>query len=136
MKRRERPHPKRGKVFFENPDTLAKMFTRPNVLNYEQAKWFDERGLKAIEAFESDIRSNLVEWGSAGNSIYYRTERYWYDFSLRDTNDTKIIECIRYCNHRWSRWDTWMNLHSCSVGKKWLMKEPQKSKWVPLFREG
>ena len=132
----KRKHPKRGKVFFDTPDTLAKMFTRPNRLNYEQSKWFDGRGLKAIEAFESDIRRNLVEWGIGGNSIYYRTEMFWYDFALTTTNDVKLITCTRYCNRSWQRVDTWMNLHSCSIGKKWLTQEPQKSKWIELFREG
>lgn len=136
-RRKERPHPKRGKVFFENPLTLAQMFTQPNRLSYEEAKWYDsKRGLKAIEHFDYDIKNRLVEWGYSGESIYLRTERYWYDYTLRDVDGAKIIECIRYCNRTWRRWDTWMNLHSNTVGKAWLMIEPQKSKWVPLFREG
>ena len=124
------------KVFFDHPYTLAHLFTRENRLNYEQTKWYDSGGYKAIEHFEHDIRRNLVEWGYAGDSIYYRTERFWYDYTLTNVDGTPIIECTRYCNHTWRRWDTWMNLHSTGVGKEWLMQEPQKSKWIPLFREG
>ena len=133
-KRKERPHPKRGKVFFDHPHTLAKLFTQPNRLNYMQGKFFDSRGLKAIEAFDADIIENLQEWGYCGDSIYLRTEQYWYDYSLKIDGKAKIIECTRYCNNTWERVDTWMNLHSCSIGKEWLMKDPQKSKWIPLFR--
>jgi hypothetical protein len=115
--RRERKHPKRGKVFFNEPLTLARLFTQPNRLNYAQQKWFDNRGLKAIEAFESDIKRNLIEWGYSGDSLYYRTERFWYDYTVTNVDGTRIIECTRYCNNRWTRWDTWMNLHSTSVGK-------------------
>ncbi len=137
-KRKERPHPKRGKVFFDSPLTLAKLFTQPNRLNYEETKWYDsKRGFKAIEKFEYDISRHLVEWGYSGKSIYYRTERYWYDYSIRKVDkDTEVIECTRYCNRTWRRWDTWMNLHSTTCGKDWLMKEPQKSKWIELFRKG
>lgn len=130
--RRERPHPKRGKVFFDTHYTLANLFTRPNRLNYMQGKYFDNRGLKAIEAFEADIKEDLQEWGYAGDTLYYRTQRYWYTFTLEGKGP---IEITRFCNNSWQRVDTWMNVHSCTVGKEWLMKEPQKSKWIPLFRE-
>ena len=134
--RRERKHHSRGKVFFDHPYTLAKLFTSPNRLNYMQGKFFDDRGLKAIEAFESDIKYDLMEWGYSGNSLYYRTKQFWYDYTLTNVDGTPIIECTRYCNNTWERVDTWMNLHSTSIGKEWLMQEPQKSKWIPLFREG
>lgn len=136
--RRQRPHPKRGKVFFDTPFNLAQLFTRPNRLRYQRAKWFDSRGLKAIEAFQSDIRNSLIEWGCSGDSIFYRTEHFWYDFTVtpvEHTRELEILICTRYNNRTWERVDTWMNLHSCIVGKKWLMQEPQKSKWVKLFRE-
>jgi len=121
-------------VFFDHPLTLAKLFTAPNRLNYMQGKFFDDRGLKAIEAFESDIRRNLIEWGAIDTTIYYRTERWWYDYHLATTQGCQIIECTRFCNNSFRRWDTWMNVGSCSVGKDWLKQEPQRSKWIELFR--
>ena len=138
-RRKERPHPKRGtaKVFFDNPLKLARLFTNPNRLNYQETKWYDgKRGLKAIEHFMEDIHNRLECWSYAGKTVYMATSRFWYDFTLTEVDGVKIIECTRYCNNTWRRWDTWMNVHSCTVGKEWLMQEPQKSKWIPLFREG
>ena len=125
------------KVFFENAQTLAKLFTPENCLSYEQNKWFgDEFGCKAIESFDNDIYQNLVEWAAEGKSIYYRTKKYLYVYTRKQVSASggEVIECTRFDRDSWRRWDTWMNIHSCGVGKEFLKNH--KDKKVALFHQG
>lgn len=126
------------RVFFHDSFPLAQMFTPEVRLKYMAEKFFDDPdfpGCKMIEAFAWDIRQNLVEWACSENEIYYRTEKYWYVYWIEKVKGTPIIKCTRHSNTAWARWDTWMNLNSCCVGKDWLDQEPQKSKRVLLFNQ-
>ena len=86
-------------------------------------------GMKPIEAFENDIWFNLLKWCPNGNSIFYETYDYWYQYFW----DGKIIRCARHRKLTDERIETWMNLHSCSVGKDWLKKPMQKKKRTGKF---
>jgi len=119
-----------SRVFFKDAQTFTALFTAENRLSYMEEKFFDARGLKAIEAFEGDIANNLIKWAFTDNSIYYDCGQYWYCFTL--VPERKVVTCTRFERGTWKRWDTWMNAHSCYVGKKWLA-EKHKDKYVTLF---
>jgi hypothetical protein len=120
-------------AFFNSGQELAKIFTPENQLGYEQQKYFGD-GLKAMEAFQADIHQNLVEWAVGGkDTVFYKTKDFFYVFE-KTVDDVPVIKMGRFSRSGLHRWDTWMNVHSCSVGKKFLTKHVDKR--VELFNEG
>jgi hypothetical protein len=109
---------------------LARFFTEERHLSFMEGKFFQD-GMKTIEVFMNDIHTNLNAWSVDKVGIVYRTTEYMYSFILDKKNN--IIRITRFTNGSWTRIDVWMNVHSCSVGKDWLMQEPQKSKRIPMF---
>ena len=86
-------------AFFKSGQHLAQLFTLPQNLHYQQAKFFDERGYKAIEAFQNDIRENLREWSFDGkDALYYLTKDYWYLIALEKVSNTPILNITRFSN--------------------------------------
>jgi hypothetical protein len=119
-------------AFFTNAAQLASLFTAPAPHNPERQGKYLPGGLKPIEAFCNDILTDLKEWSFDGSSIFYKTSQHWYEF--RFNREQKIIEMTRYDNTSWRRMDDWANPGSLrDMGKDWLLKEPQKSKFVPMF---
>ena len=113
--------------FFTNSLQLIQMFSAPSNLSYETQKYFDDPdypGLKAIECFESDIEYHLTQWMTHDNVIFYKTVKYWYIYEL-DKN-TNVINCTRFCNSSYKRWDTWMNVSSTGCGKSFLINHLDK----------
>ena len=121
------------RYFFKDADTLAHLFTSPAYWDQEKQGKYMDSGMKPIEEFENDICMNLVEWGCDKDSIYYRTKKYWYQYTLDYIGTAPIIKCARFDIGAWTRLDTWMNKHSTGVGKEWLLKTEQKIKYVPLY---
>lgn len=115
------------KFFFDSPGQLAQMFTQPNHHNPETQGKYLPSGLKPIEEFESDISYNLVAWSLSGNTILYMTENFWYEV----WKEEGVIKLSRHGRGQFTRMDTWMNLHSCSIGKKFL--KDKKDLFIPAF---
>jgi hypothetical protein len=55
-------------AFFTDANQLAKIFTPAQPLSYMNSKFFTEDGLKAVEAFQRDIRLS----DSTGEILYGR----------------------------------------------------------------
>ena len=122
---------KMEKVFFDTY-RLISMFTKPNRLSYEQAKFFED-GFKAIEIFHNDIVKNLVCWSYDNTAIFYETKEYWYCFSIVEPKKGSfVIEMTRFKDGTTLRWDTWENLNSCTLGADWLLKN-HKNKYVKQY---
>jgi hypothetical protein len=127
------------KFFFNDGRVLAQLFTQDRFLSYEESKWFgddDYPGCKAMEAFQADITTNLVEWGFDDDKVvFYRTKKYWYMFAVEaiDSKGPEVVMMHRFENGTTRKWSTWANLHSCSVGREFLMNPKQKAKKIPLY---
>jgi len=137
-----------SKVFFNDADEFASMFTPKNRVRLMNPKGFcvdcvDKEDkeefpgcMKSIEFFENDIVGNLKEWAYVGgdNAIFYRTRKYWYFVRLGNKLPNKgLILITRFRNGTWNRIDDWCNKSSWVLGKVWLMTPDQKDKRIPLF---
>lgn len=126
---------------FLQAHNLAQVFTPRNqqgkYLKFDASTLADRQEfpgcMKPLEFFSNDIYKNLQEWTVFGERvILYRTIRYWYWFQFENENGFKIVYIARFDNNSWRRWDSWANLTSVEfMGKKWLMQEEQKKKYIP-----
>lgn len=126
-------------AFFKSGHNLAQMFMGQSVVGkylpstnidiFFKGEIFDVC-MKPIEYFVNDIKFNLVEWGSEGNDIFYRTKMNWYHFHFN--KEDKLVTMTCYSNTRFARIDSWANLHSVEdMGKEFLSKHLDKR--VKLF---
>ena len=100
-------------------------------MSYEQSELFEDAefpGFDARESFDNDIRRNLVEWATEGNTICYRTTNWWYAFEAED----QIIWMTRVCPKTGESWTTWQNRSTAACGKEFLLT--QKEKRIPMRR--
>lgn len=123
-----------GKAFFNSGQQLATLFgPSENFHNPETMGKYMEDGQKPIEAFCNDILKNLVEWAVHDNSIFYKTQKHWYEFRLETAGKWEgVVWMTRYDHHTWRRLDSWANKSSLSnMGKAFLVNHADKR--VPLF---
>jgi len=120
-----------NQAFFSHPHDLAKLFTADQPYNRERSGKYGVDGLKPIEAFCSDISNDLVMWSYEGDSIWYRTKKFFYEFRL--DRKENLVFMTRHGNGSWERIDDWANLSSVrDMGKSWLLKE-HSDKFVQMF---
>lgn len=116
--------------FFTSYEERARLQTPPNFLSEGDDKFFcsvvDDTtyGFKAIEIFQNEISANLTAFAITNNTILYRTQKYWYKFTLNVQHNVIEMACFETGTDR--RWDSWMNRHSCGVGGEFLKKHADK----------
>jgi hypothetical protein len=88
---------------------------------------------KDMEGVINDIHQNLVEWSTDKVSVFYKTKNRWYMFSP-STEHNGLWEISVFSLSAWERTDTWANKSTIMfLGKEWLTKQPQRSKYVQLL---
>ena len=111
-----------------------------NQLSAQDAKFFGTpacfgdkyMGTKLTEVSENDIRNNLIEWAVREDSVYYSTNFFIYIYTLVHI-EPPIIEVAMIDKKTYERWDSWMNVHSCSAGREWLKLPEQRAKQGKLL---
>ena len=116
--------------FFTSYEERARLQSQPNFLSEGDDRFFcsviddNTYGFKAIEIFQNEITANLVAYAISNNTILYRTQKYWYKFTLNTEHNVIEMACFEIGSGR--RWDSWMNKHSCSVGGDFLKNHADK----------
>jgi len=120
----------KAEQFFQSTKEKAQLDSAPNFLSGADDKFFcsvigsHAYGFKAIEIFQNEIQANLEAFAYSSNTILYRTQKFWYKFTLNLELNIIEITCFEKDSDR--RWDSWMNKHSCTVGGEFLKAHVDK----------